>query len=333
MQAQLQSRLERRLSRLLRAELRPTSARINRGGDEFRELLIHKSRFNNMLRERGFPVTDDYLLVHGNGDVTKAHPASVADDLASLPDGRYFAKPLLGFQGRGASAFEKSGADFTGDGKHFTAAELTADLAETAALDPFRQVLVQGRLGKHPDSLDLAPFALGTLRMLVFRPHGSQPRLEHTVLRIGLRGSIVDNYGAGGIAVKVVDGLVHGPGVDKLGNRYDRHPDTGVLLDGIRVPCWGECVALATRAHMLFPGIFSLGWDIALTDRGPVILEQNIAWDFRFHCSVDPDFERTMMRKAIGVLPGAFLRFIRSPLLWRKRWQPTTMQEFHSQLA
>jgi hypothetical protein len=46
-------------------------------------------------------------------------------------------------------------------------------------------------------------------------------------------------------------------------------------LVGYRLPDWTEVVRICCEAHRLFPGHALLGWDIALTGRGPVISELN----------------------------------------------------------
>lgn len=64
-----------------------------------------------------------------------------------------------------------------------------------------------------------------------------------------------------------------------LKNVFTHHPDTGKPIVGFVVPYWEEIVRLTTQAHVYFPEYASLGWDIAITDAGPVILETNQIWD------------------------------------------------------
>jgi len=56
------------------------------------------------------------------------------------------------------------------------------------------------------------------------------------------------------------------------------HPQTGVRVTGRELPDWQSCCDLATRAHVPlselgFGGI--MGWDVALTPEGPVLIEGN----------------------------------------------------------
>jgi hypothetical protein len=68
----------------------------------------------------------------------------------------------------------------------------------------------------------------------------------------------------------------------------ERHPDTGAVIRGLEVPFWQEAVALACKAHsQAFTRFAFLGWDLALTADGPVILETNSGWGALFHQMLD----------------------------------------------
>jgi hypothetical protein len=57
-----------------------------------------------------------------------------------------------------------------------------------------------------------------------------------------------------------------------------RHPDTGSAISGEELPHWREILRLAIRAHNGFKEFAFLGWDIALSADGPVIVECNTNW-------------------------------------------------------
>lgn len=53
------------------------------------------------------------------------------------------------------------------------------------------------------------------------------------------------------------------------------HPDTGVLIRGIQVPCWGEMLVIAAKATAM-TGLGYLGVDLVIDrERGPLLLELN----------------------------------------------------------
>jgi len=46
-----------------------------------------------------------------------------------------------------------------------------------------------------------------------------------------------------------------------------------------RLPEWQEVKMLAEKAHLLFPEIQTIGWDVSLTEKGIKILEGNFGWN------------------------------------------------------
>jgi hypothetical protein len=78
---------------------------------------------------------------------------------------------------------------------------------------------------------------------------------------------------------------------------WDRQPKTGALVAGRVIAHWPELAALAVRAHRTFSGRMIVGWDLALTPDGPMLLEGNS----------DPDthFLQRVHRRMIGRSPMA----------------------------
>jgi glutathione synthase/RimK-type ligase-like ATP-grasp enzyme len=139
--------------------------------------------------------------------------------------------------------------------------------------------LVQQRLTNHPDMADIAINALATVRLTtVFNEHG-EPEVVTSVLRFPSKSeSRVDNIKAGGLMAPIdpVTGTLgaacRGRGVEE----FERHPISNAAVAGRVLPNWNEAVSLGKRAHReAFPEYTLVGWDVALTADGPVILEGN----------------------------------------------------------
>jgi hypothetical protein len=94
------------------------------------------------------------------------------------------------------------------------------------------------------------------------------------------------------------------------GTRYQGHPDTGVRFEGHAVPFYEEAVALCRR--------FLIGWDVAITPRGPLILEPNLFPGLR------PDLIRPEDRAAYktGLLARLQRLYAERPPLFRT-WAAT----------
>ena len=96
------------------------------------------------------------------------------------------------------------------------------------------------------------------------------------VLRMGRSGCLVDNAGQGGIfaAIDVKTGVTFAA-ADESRNRYFIHPDSHKELIGFVVPRWEEACALAKSLSYRLPEAGFVGWDLALTDDGWVMVEGN----------------------------------------------------------
>src|SRR5262249_8226266 len=55
----------------------------------------------------------------------------------------------------------------------------------------------------------------------------------------------------------------------------DTHPVTGAQITGRKLPLWDEVLDLARRAHEAFGDQVAIGWDIAILDDGPSLVEGN----------------------------------------------------------
>src|SRR5262249_30298180 len=123
--------------------------------------------------------------------------------------------------------------------------------------------------------------AISTIRVVVLRDE-TRSTIHRVMLRIPARGSIVDNFGYGDMgnlvaALDVGSGegqrVYEGWGVEQRG--IERHPDTNAELEGLVLPDWADGLELALRASRAFAAMPLQTWDLALTDRGPVMVELN----------------------------------------------------------
>lgn len=101
------------------------------------------------------------------------------------------------------------------------------------------------------------------------------------VLRMSIAG-VTDNFAQGGIAVgiDIEKGSLKKVAKDKYGNRYFKHPKTNWAFDEARLPFWNEIIETVIKAAKVLSEVRLIGWDIALTDEGPLILEANRKSDF-----------------------------------------------------
>ena len=80
-----------------------------------------------------------------------------------------------------------------------------------------------------------------------------------------------------------------------------QHPDTGASIVGLVLPFWQESIDLVLRAHAgAFPRFAFLGWDVALTEDGPFLIESNSGWGAIFHQMLEGPIGHTAFSRLVG---------------------------------
>ena len=59
---------------------------------------------------------------------------------------------------------------------------------------------------------------------------------------------------------------------------FEEHPETGARILGLQLPYLDEVLDLAREAASILPQARCMGWDVALTPSGPVLMEGNHNW-------------------------------------------------------
>lgn len=240
---------------VMNGELRP--ALVEDKSQTSARLLAHKvpsvQEFLSFDPARGFVGLDG--KVHGIADACVA---------ISSAGGQAFAKPLSANMGRGARIVS---AD--------------QDVLRQIARGN-RHMIFQPVVEQHPTLASLNPSSVNTIRINTLRT-GDEVESHVATLRVGRQGRIVDNAAAGGLCVKI--DLATG----RLGpfartkpevstRKFDRHPDTDVAFGSIAIPFWSDVLELVRRGALAMAPVRSLGWDIAVTPDGPIVIETNAAW-------------------------------------------------------
>lgn len=75
--------------------------------------------------------------------------------------------------------------------------------------------------------------------------------------------------------IDINTGRVISDACDYEENLYAAHPKTGVVFKGFVIPYWNEILKLVKQASTVVPEVGYVGWDIAITPDGPIIVEGN----------------------------------------------------------
>ena len=271
----------------------------------FKNKLVFKHLFNSM----GFPVAKLYATYDPLwGRTVDGAPLRNADDIAAWMastdvQGVVF-KPVESAEGRMVLVMKErksgdpakfvslSGEEYSPDDivQYLDAPERLCEAYPECEYDvPLRTFLVEKRLQQHPALTELASETLCCARLVTVTALSGRVELLETAIKLQQDPSGVDNVIQGSVAVQVDrETGVLGTGLLSTDGFHDRRrcfPGTDREFTGFQLPMWKEAVELVKSAAAAFPEAHSVGWDIALTQDGPYIIEGNAAWgNFQIEC-------------------------------------------------
>jgi hypothetical protein len=248
-------------------------------------LVFDKLIFSRYLRDCGIP-QPECLGVFGlfQGPAEDVPAEIIAAEFKHfLSEGQredFFLKPICGRGGSGNFSIGRcleAGERWEQlpSRKPITKAELVALIAEGGV--PY---MAQERMVPHADLSCFGEDVLHTARCITVLDSGVE--VAQAALRIGLGKLPVDNTTKGnavaGIDVASVLGTALAlrdpkrPGVPRS---VDTHPLTGQQIGGQQMPLWKETLEMLRRAATCFHPLQVLAWDVAITQKGPVVIEAN----------------------------------------------------------
>ena len=138
--------------------------------------------------------------------------------------------------------------------------------------EPKTNWLIQDYIIQHPFMASLNESSVNTLRFITYNTGRRVVVSDIIFLLYGKKGELTDNTSNGGSYLRVDrNGKMDRYVFDENGRHIFNRDDT--------VPFMHEAIELVTEAHRHIPQLFTIGWDVVLTDEGPIILEGNDGWD------------------------------------------------------
>ena len=182
-----------------------------------------------------------------------------------------FIKPIDGFGGRDCLKIDANMLNTDYLAKSYNKISLSKYL--------FQETIIQ-----HPDVSAIYPYSINTLRIHTCIYKSGQIGLVSTYMRFGSKGSYVEGGGLGTIYIDVdMNSGRLGPCARKNfewgGDIYTHHPDTGYMFAGFEVPYLVDALKMAKSAAGFLPYRL-VGWDIAIAEEGPILIEGNHNFGF-----------------------------------------------------
>lgn len=239
------------------------------------ELVENKLLFEAFLTQNGIPTPRVFFhnikkRFNYKGDVleieTKSDFCSFLDTVFKDEETNHiFCKPINGVRGEDIFVIDKT-----------THRNITDDKIDLIFSKAF---IFQELIPQHEDLKQVNSSSINTLRMVTFKNENNAVEILSGFIRFGRKGAIIDNAHIGGIVVSFdkKSGQMHGQGVqliDNGGGIFYRHPDTGIIFENLQIPLYNQVKEVVAKAAASFKFPL-LGWDVALTPNGPMIVEAN----------------------------------------------------------
>lgn len=224
-------------------------------------LLDDKYVFNKWMKAHGVPVTNMLKMYSPKDEI---HASELEQFFGNSP-GIVIKPSANSAQGDGVAIINNKS-----EIKDFT-----------AGLEGSKKtsLLVEEKILQHKTIEAIYSHSVNTVRIDTLMDTDGEVYIISALLRVGRNGRKVDNWSGskGGIAISInlETGQLSLEGVDYYSKKYRFHPDTKVVFSGIQIPFWKQLRECVLKAAKALPGIASVGWDVAVTPDGPVIIEGN----------------------------------------------------------
>lgn len=258
------------------------------------ELVDNKILFYEHCIKHGIPTIP---IVCGigelpNGIVTQVDTAEQWGSVIDSAPSELFIKPVCGAHGNGTLAVRRAGQQliFGQDEVADSPQALFRHLLDRSKNET--ALLVQPRVRAHAQLREISSASgLPTARVVTAFVE-NKAQIVLTAARLSVGNNITDNFSRGSsgnlaAAIDAVSGtLSEAWSSTRSGwpamQASNFHPDTGKPIRGAIFPMWSDVIDLALQAQNSLPGLKTTGWDIAVTDQGPLLVEANCYYGVAF---------------------------------------------------
>lgn len=247
--------------------------------NHYAALTYDKYLFSIVMRDiYGDKVTPKIHAVFNKGVATMPYGYSktIEECLNGLKEGERLVFKLIGsMQGRGFILVEKRKKGYEYNYGKMNKEEFDESINKGI-------YIMQDYVVQHSVMNKLNPSAINTVRLVTFRTTEGIKLFSSAVRISSASNTPVDNMAEGGMVVGVNEekGTLRKFGYFKNKPCVEKHPVTNTVFEGFKIPYYDEAVELVKKCHNVFKDVPTIGWDIAITNEGPVLIESNENWDF-----------------------------------------------------
>ncbi len=170
--------------------------------------------------------------------------------------------------------FAKPPTDFGGHGiQKITVKEIKDVEKLYEELKKKKLNLIEDGLVQHEELNKINPYAVNSFRIVTLVKDG-----KAYILANALRINVDDNpaIGCQDAYMRLNEqGIICSRVIDDVANVYEEHPLAKIKFNTVKVPYVKEAFKMALEAALVVPEVRYVGWDFAITENGPVIMEGN----------------------------------------------------------
>lgn len=263
------------------------------------ENVTDKEKFAQIMKDGNFPTVNELFTIKPGPLIQDDNGRNVSfrefvDQLRDIESTNTFVmKPIFGYQGHGIIKVSIQDSELFVEKKIVGESRLHELLFRE---NNFTRYLLQPLIVQHGLLNRINPSSVNTVRIDTF-VIGNEVVNNGAVLRVGNSGMFMDNWAMGGLVVPIdlETGKLGeiGKTKSKFGRKvFDKHPTTGFRFSGTQLPFWTELRELVRAAALRMLPLKLLGWDVAITNDGPLFIETN------------QDYDVFLLQEGVGGLRG-----------------------------
>jgi hypothetical protein len=209
-----------------------------------------------------------------NNNFEKISIGNIINVVNKFDTNRIVMKPNFGGGGKGIIFFNKEK-----NNKFITKNGVSFEDFFSKRLKFKHEYIFQAGIVQNKFLNEIYPQSINTLRVITQNFNGNV-KILYSILRMGRDGNELDNLSKNGIFVEVDknSGAFSKYAASKNCEYFYKHPNTGFVFAEKKIEHWDEIKKLVVRWTEKLPKYTYLGWDIALSLNGPVVIEVNLGF-------------------------------------------------------
>ena len=221
------------------------------------------------LQEHGLRVPETFLTVSSFYELQQL-------ETALRQHSSFVIKPSSGSGGNGIVVISDYREDVwvSISGKEYTFREIKKHIADVVfgvySFGLNDVAIIEERIVQEKTVTLLSPKGLADVRMINYRNSNVKAMLR--IATEASDGKANLHQGGVGVAIDLLEGTTFAAQIER--EEVTHHPDSDVPLLNVTIPFWDELFSLCEETAKVIPMDY-LGIDIALSEKGPVILEVN----------------------------------------------------------